>query len=90
VSLLTARSAQGSSGGGTIVFVTFSIGVEMFEKIKSFLSETRAEMRKVTWPTRDELIESTKIVIIATFVITLFVGFIDQLLTIIIRRLLGW
>ena len=62
----------------------------MFEKIKSFLSETRAEMRKVTWPTRDELIESTKIVIIATFVITLFVGFIDQLLTMIIRRLLGW
>jgi preprotein translocase subunit SecE len=62
----------------------------MFEKIKNFLSETRAEMRKVTWPTRDELIESTKIVIIATFVVTLFIGLIDQLLTLIIRRLLGW
>ncbi len=62
----------------------------MYEKIKTFLSETRAEMRKVTWPTRDELIESTKIVIIATFVITLFIGFIDQILTLIIRRLLGW
>jgi preprotein translocase subunit SecE len=62
----------------------------MFEKIKNFLSETRAEMRKVTWPTRDELIESTKIVIIASFVVTLFIGLIDQLLTLIIRRLLGW
>lgn len=62
----------------------------MFEKIKTFLSETKAEMRKVTWPTRDELIGSTKIVIIATFVVTLFIGIVDQILTLIIRRLLGW
>ena len=62
----------------------------MLEKIKTFLSETKAEMRKVTWPTRDELIGSTKIVIIATFVVTLFIGIVDQLLSLIIRRLLGW
>jgi len=62
----------------------------MFEKITKFLKETRAEMRKVTWPTRDELIGSTKIVIIATLVVTLFIGIIDQILTLIIRRLLGW
>ena len=62
----------------------------MFEKIVKFLKETKAEMRKVTWPTRDELVESTKIVIIATLVVTLFIGVIDQILTLIIRRLLGW
>ena len=62
----------------------------MFEKIVKFLKETKAEMRKVTWPTRDELIGSTKIVIIATLVVTLFIGIIDQILTLIIRRLLGW
>ena len=47
-------------------------------------------MRKVTWPTRDELKESTKIVIVATFVVTVFIGIIDQILTLIVRRLLGW
>ncbi len=47
-------------------------------------------MKKVTWPTRDELKESTKLVIIATFIVTLFVGFIDQVLTFVIRKLLGW
>jgi preprotein translocase SecE subunit len=47
-------------------------------------------MRKVTWPTRDELKESTKIVIVATFVVTLFIGFIDEILTLLVRRLLGW
>ena len=62
----------------------------MFEKIKQFFSETRVEMRKVTWPTRDELKESTKIVIVATFVVTMFIGIIDQILTLIVRRLLGW
>ncbi len=62
----------------------------MIEKIRKFFGEIRGEMRKVTWPTRDELKESTKLVIIATFVVTLFVGAIDQILTLIIRRLLGW
>jgi preprotein translocase subunit SecE len=62
----------------------------MFEKIVKFLKETKAEMRKVTWPTRDELVGSTKIVIIATLVVTLFIGVVDQILTLIIRRLLGW
>jgi preprotein translocase subunit SecE len=62
----------------------------MFQKIRHFFSETRVEMRKVTWPTRDELKESTKIVIVATFVVTVFIGIIDQILTLIVRRLLGW
>jgi preprotein translocase subunit SecE len=62
----------------------------MFEKVRKFLGEIVVEMKKVTWPTREELKESTKLVIIATFVVTLFVGLVDQLLTVIIRRLLGW
>jgi preprotein translocase subunit SecE len=62
----------------------------MWQKIKHFFSETRVEMRKVTWPTRDELKESTKIVIVSTFVVTIFIGLIDQILTLIVRRLLGW
>jgi preprotein translocase subunit SecE len=62
----------------------------MFEKLKHFLSETRVEMRKVTWPTRDELKESTKIVIVATFVVTIFIGIIDQILSLLVKRLLGW
>lgn len=62
----------------------------MFEKIKRFLGEIRVEMKKVTWPTREELKESTKLVIVATFVVTLFVGIVDQLLSLIIRRFFGW
>jgi len=62
----------------------------MFEKIARFFDEIKGEMKKVTWPTRDELKESTKLVIIATFVVTIFVGVVDQVLTLLVRRLLGW
>ena len=62
----------------------------MFDKLKRFLIETRIEMRKVTWPTRSELTDSTKIVIVATFIVTLFIGIVDQILVLGVRRLLGW
>jgi len=62
----------------------------MIDKVKKFINETRVEMRKVTWPTKQELKDSTKVVIVATFVVTIFIGLIDQILTLIIRKLLGW
>ena len=61
----------------------------MLERIKLFLSETRTELKKVTWPTREELKESTKVVIISTFLVTIFVGVVDQILSRIIRLVFG-
>jgi preprotein translocase subunit SecE len=62
----------------------------MLEKIRTFLAEIKIEMKKVTWPTREELKESTKLVIVATFVVTVFIGIVDQILSLIIRRFFGW
>lgn len=62
----------------------------MFEKIGNFFREVKIEMRKVTWPTRDELKDSTKLVIIASVVVTVFIGVVDNILSLIIRYLLGW
>lgn len=61
----------------------------MIERIKLFLSETRTELKKVTWPTREELKESTKVVIISTFLVTIFVGIVDQILSQIVRLVFG-
>jgi len=61
----------------------------MIERIKLFLSETRTELKKVTWPTREELKESTKVVIVSTFIVTVFVGVVDQILSRIIRLVFG-
>ena len=59
------------------------------EKIKLFISETRTELKKVTWPTREELKESTRVVIVSTFIVTIFVGVVDQVLSRIVRLVFG-
>ena len=57
----------------------------MIEKIKTFLIETKNELKKVTWPTKDELKESTRVVIVASLIVTAFIGVVDQILNRIIQ-----
>jgi preprotein translocase subunit SecE len=57
----------------------------MFSKIKNFLAETRNELKKVTWPTKEELKESTRVVIVASLILTAFIGIVDQILSRIIK-----
>jgi len=45
-----------------------------------FLREVRVELKKVTWPARNEIIGSTAVVIVASFVVAFFLGFVDLLL----------
>jgi preprotein translocase subunit SecE len=59
------------------------------ERIETYISETRTELRKVTWPSRDELKQSTKVVIIATILVTVFIGIVDQILSRIIKLVFG-
>jgi preprotein translocase subunit SecE len=49
----------------------------MKEKILNFFNEVVKEMDKVTWPSRDELMESTKIVILVTLIIAAFAWVVD-------------
>ena len=49
----------------------------MIDKIRKFISEVFAEMKKVSWTTRRELADSTLIVIFSSFLLGLFVGVID-------------
>jgi len=61
----------------------------MIEKIKNYLLETRTEMKKVTWPTKDELKESTRVVVVATIILTIFIGAVDQILSRIVKLIFG-
>ena len=53
----------------------------MFSKIKQFFVDVNKEMRKVSWPSRDQLRESTMVVIVTCLVITVIVFIIDQGMT---------
>ena len=57
-------------------------------RIAQYIRETRAELRKVVWPTREEATNLTMIVVGTIFVMSIFFGAIDYLLTQIFRLLI--
>ncbi len=49
----------------------------MINKIKEFFREVKIEIKKVVYPSREELIGSTWVVILTAIVISVFLGFVD-------------
>ncbi|MGD8352246.1 MAG: preprotein translocase subunit SecE [Nitrospirota bacterium] len=60
----------------------------MFEKLKQFMREVKVEMKKTVYPSRDELMGSTWVVIVTVFIISFYLGIIDLGLSKIVRVLL--
>jgi len=57
----------------------------MKDKILGFFQDVSKEMKKVTWPTKEELKESTTIVIALSLILSLFTYVIDMLLNTIFK-----
>jgi preprotein translocase subunit SecE len=57
----------------------------MKEKIINLVNDVVKEMKKVTWPTKDELKESTSIVIVVCLILAAFTYVIDMSLTWILK-----
>jgi preprotein translocase subunit SecE len=53
----------------------------MVNKVRDFFGEVKVEVKKVVFPSKDELIGSTWVVIITVVVISFFLGIIDLSLT---------
>ncbi len=49
----------------------------MIAKFKNFIVEVQKEMKKVSWPTREQLKESTIVVLTITFILTVFIYLVD-------------
>ncbi|MBU0509342.1 preprotein translocase subunit SecE [bacterium] len=60
----------------------------MFKKLINYLSLVRAEMAKVTWPTRSEMMESARIILVLSFVIAAAVFAVDRLLSLALEFIL--
>ena len=56
--------------------------------VKIFTSEVVGEMKKSTWPSRQELLESTIVVIVCLVLMSLFVGFCDRVLVLVLQLLI--
>ncbi len=53
----------------------------MFGKIKGFFREVKAELKKVVFPSKDEVIGSTRVVVVLVLIIAIFLGLIDLVLS---------
>ncbi len=62
--------------------------VQPENRFVQFYRETVAELRKVVWPTRDEAIRLTGIVIAVVVAMSIFLGAIDAILSQILRFIL--
>lgn len=62
--------------------------VELIGALKTFLGEVKAELKKCTWPTRQELLGSTMVVVVSVLILSVFVGLSDTTLMGIMREVL--
>ncbi|HOJ51750.1 MAG TPA: preprotein translocase subunit SecE [Syntrophales bacterium] len=58
-------------------------------RIKAFLLDAKAELKKVTWPTRKQALASTMVVIVVVFVVSIFLGLVDFGLVKLMKLILG-
>jgi preprotein translocase subunit SecE len=49
-------------------------------RVRSFLGESQFELRKVVWPTRDETLKTTGIIMVVVVILSLLLGLIDLIL----------
>ncbi|ANZ46458.1 MULTISPECIES: preprotein translocase subunit SecE [Cloacibacillus] len=58
------------------------------DKVLDYIRESRAELKKVTWPTKQQLWYSTIIVIVVTAVASAYLGLVDLILTGIFSKII--
>ena len=58
-------------------------------KLWSFLQEAQLEVRKVVWPTRQETLQTTLLVMVVVIVVALILWGLDSVLGWAIRQLIG-
>ena len=59
------------------------------QKITTFIESVKVELGKVTWPTRKETVATTGVVVMIVFLISLYLGACDIVLSKLMRLILG-
>ena len=59
------------------------------QKIVMYIDSVKVELGKVTWPTRKETVATTGVVVLIVFLISLYLGACDIVLSKLMRLILG-
>jgi len=57
----------------------------IYQRANGFIQSAWLESKKVTWPTRQELTESTRVVLVASFVVMIYLFIVDRILTLFLN-----
>jgi len=60
-----------TGGGQPRIMITIA-------QAKQFFSEARQELKKVTWPSKQQTMNSTWVVIVVTAILAVFMGIVDM------------
>jgi preprotein translocase subunit SecE len=60
------------------------------QRSTQFYGDVRGEVKKVSWPGRDEIIGTTGVVIIAVFFFAVYLGLVDYILGLGLNRVLAY
>jgi preprotein translocase subunit SecE len=78
---------------GLVAVVIIAAGIALTTStghaILSFGRESRAEVRKVVWPTRQETVQTTLMVVVAVIILGIFLWLIDMMLLNAVQMLTG-
>lgn len=61
---------------------------KLWSKISEFLVEVKGELKKVSYPTRDETMGSTSVVVVFCFIMSLYLSFADSMLVWLVSQIL--
>ena len=90
--LVEHRSPKPGAGGSSPSWPAIFFGRKMSQgvsrKALDFIGDVKAELKKVTWPSRKETFASTQVVIIFVLLIALFLWGVDCLLSAAIQLFL--
>ena len=74
---------------GVIAAVAVGAFTALGRSVREYLSESQFELRKVVWPTRDETVRTTLVIMVVVVILSLLLGLIDLTLNwIVIDNLL--
>jgi len=59
------------------------------QNVKTFFESVKLELSKVTWPTRKETVATTGVVIMIVFMVSIYLGLCDVVLSKLMRLVLG-
>ena len=59
------------------------------KKIITFLKESRAELKKVNWPSKEEVLTSTRVVIISILIIAAVIALMDYIIKTVVFAIMG-